>query len=33
MIDPQGRLHGAFPAPHDPGKIAADLSMTMKDNH
>jgi protein SCO1/2 len=32
LIDPQGRLHGAFPAPHDPGKIAADISMTMKDN-
>lgn len=29
LVNPEGRLHGAFSAPHDPGKIAADVLAVM----
>lgn len=29
LTDPQGRLHGVFPAPHDPEKIVHDLRALL----
>jgi protein SCO1/2 len=29
LIDPQGRLHGVFPAPHDADKMAAELAAAI----
>lgn len=31
LINPQGRLYGAFPAPHDAEKISADLLAIIED--
>lgn len=30
LINPQGQLHGVFPAPHDAGKMARELSAVMR---
>jgi protein SCO1/2 len=30
LIDPEGRLHGVFPAPHDPQKMARDLASVIR---
>ena len=30
LMDPQGRLHGVFPAPHDADKIAGELAAAIK---
>lgn len=32
LIDPEGRLHGVFPAPHDADKMAADLVAAIGRN-
>lgn len=29
LMDPQGRLHGVFPAPHDVDKMASDLAAAI----
>ncbi|MDT8320519.1 MAG: SCO family protein [Xanthomonadales bacterium] len=31
LTDPQGRLHGVFPAPHDAAKITADLLALLSE--
>ena len=30
LMDPQGRLHGVFPAPHDADKMAGELAAAIK---
>lgn len=30
LTDPQGRLHGVFPAPHDAGAMARDLAVILE---
>jgi protein SCO1/2 len=30
LINPRGQLHGVFPAPHDAGKMARELSAVMQ---
>lgn len=30
VLDPEGRLHGVLPAPHDAGTIAADLAALLR---
>ena len=30
LIDPEGRLYGVFPAPHDPAKMARDMKALLQ---
>jgi protein SCO1/2 len=30
LTDPQGRLHGVFPAPHDAGMLSADMTSLLR---
>jgi hypothetical protein len=31
LLDPQGRLYGVFPAPHEAGQIADDILTTLSE--